>query len=94
MENQLKYVIMATEDGREFPVIFADVLTHKGMADHVAHLYHRERYDKGEYGEEVEPVSAGFFQVNAGGGVCYGHSESLKLKSRGPVDTEVVKQWT
>lgn len=92
MANQLKYVVMKTDEGQEFPIIFGDLVTHKGMADHVAHLYARERDKAGDYGE-AEPVSAGFLQVHGEGFACFGESESLHIKSRGHVDDAVLKQW-
>lgn len=85
MASQLKYVIMATEDGIEFPIIFASVLSHKGMAEYVSHLYRREM------GEHTKPVSAGFCYNRPD--TCFGESESLKMKSRGIVDDEVILLW-
>ncbi len=93
MANQLKYVIMKTDDGREFPLIFGSVLSHKGVADHAENIYYREADKRGEIVGDVEPVAAGFFQLHDGGFTCYGESETLKMKSRGTVDDEVIKQW-
>lgn len=95
MANQLKYIIMKTDEGREFPVIFGDLVSHRGMAEHVSHLYSREQDKLGIEGEAA-PVSAGFLQLyecGEGGYTCYGESESLHMKSRGHVDDDVVKQW-
>lgn len=92
MANQLKYVVMVTDEGREFPIIFGDLVSHRGMAEHVSHLYSREQDKLGNYEGEAKPVSAGFLQLD-GDVSCYGESESLNIKSRGPVDDKVVKQW-
>lgn len=91
MANQLKYVVMKTDEGREFPVIFGELVSHKGMAEHVAHLYSREQDKLGLYGE-AKPISAGFLHHD-GDYACFGKSESLKMESRGPVDDEAIKKW-
>ena len=73
MRNRLKY-IMYDMQGAAIPVIFAPVLSHKDMHDHVFHLLRRK------YRLEVKLVSAGFLDPSSG--ATSGESESLKMSSR------------
>jgi len=43
--------------------------------------------------EGADPVSAGFVRFRHGFPVCYGWSESLKLRCNKDLDEEIIRKW-
>ena len=72
-----KYVVFASHRGEEI-IIFPEQIQHSVMADDVK---------KSSYGG-MRPISGGFV-VN---GECVGESESLRMKSRGDLDTALISK--
>ena len=71
----MKYIIYEDEGNVTEVMIFSDNVIHKVVAEGCS---------------ERKPVSAGFFNYFIGKVSCYGDSSSLELKSRGPIDAELV----
>lgn len=87
----MKYIVVSFNTRgvvREFPFIFPDAVVHKDMYQMVErNLIMQERADS------VECVGAGFIScrdVDPGESGCYGASESLNVKSRGPEDSRLI----
>ena len=74
---RLKYIIFGHQ-GEEVPVVFPADIMHKAMMIH-DHLNGR-----------AWPVSAGFCEMDSSGVLCFGESESLKLKSRPAEDAAII----
>lgn len=81
----MKYIVMqTTRKGmvREFPILFPDALTHAVVAAAL------ERHCEELTG--ARPVSAGFISSTVIDEGCYGESETLRLKSRGAADDQLI----
>ena len=83
--------IMFKHRGREFPVIFPDLMVHSIMADTMKQYYIMEARAMGnpDWVAPV-PVSAGEVQMVVAG--CSGRSETLKLDSR-PFDASAITMF-
>lgn len=66
--------IIVTRD--ELPVVFSELMKHSDVARHM--------------GGEHNVVSAGFCHIVDNRYTCYGESTSLKMKSRGDVDSRIL----
>jgi hypothetical protein len=71
------------------PVTFSKVLVHSDMYEAVYHNLARD--DDRDFGD-IQCVGAGFVDSALGGYKCYGESESLKIASRGDLDSDVMNQ--
>ncbi|MNY62544.1 hypothetical protein D3C86_1993750 [compost metagenome] len=81
----MKYIVTETEDGTQDIFIFDKQIHHDCFAEMVARI----KNQSGGNWERVRrtPIAAGFYD----GKTCYGHSETLKLRSRGAKDEELIK---
>lgn len=86
MSDQLKYIILADEAGKEYPVIFPREIAHIDVAHGIMGQARRSGWTK--VTGWLNPVAAGFFYPASG--VTNGGSESLKMKSR-PDDAHVIR---
>lgn len=77
MTSDMKYVVFDGHNGEQI-IIFPKIIQHSVMADDVK---------KSSFGG-MRAISGGFI-VN---GVCVGESESLRMKSRGDKDTDLIMQ--
>lgn len=78
----MKYIIFEDEVGNEYPVIFGDTINHKDMAKKI----------------ELKVISAGAmrfddclsedFKI-----YCYGESQTLGIRGRGEIDTQIIKRF-
>lgn len=82
---EMKYIVVEFESRdaqgkHEVPILFANIIAHKGMYDSVSLAY--RRYDHNCFIGNV--LSAGFVSIDGNGKVtCWGESESLGgVKSR------------
>lgn len=71
------------------PVTFSKVLVHRDMYEAV---YHNLARDEDRDFGDIKCVGAGFVDSALGGYKCYGESESLKIASRGDLDSDVMNQ--
>lgn len=72
----MKYILYEGEHLPEEMAVFFETANHKEMAI--------------KLGVANKIISAGFMKINIGGFAhCYGHSESLKIDSRGEKDAKV-----
>ena len=82
----MKYIVLQATSGRslkmELPFVFGNNLAHKIVARHAAKALREHGY------HSVKAVSAGEFNPMDGG--CTGGSETLKLKSRGVKDVNLI----
>ncbi len=83
--NEMKYVVVASEEQGEQLFVFPKNINHDYFAEILSYI----KIDVGNELDSVyrEPISAGFTD----GLNCYGRSESLDLGSR-PEDTELLKK--
>ena len=85
----MKYIVIEviTKDiVRELPFIFPEAIVHSQMYKYMQHQMTME-HDA----DSVRCVAAGFLSIQAGFGVeCHGESESLNIKSREQVDTDLI----
>lgn len=80
----MKYIVTKDEDGKEEIFIFPKSVNHDCMMEVLQRIRDQSH---GRWNRIYrEPVSAGF--VNDG--VCSGYSETLKLQSRGPIDSGLI----
>ena len=79
MFEQMKYIIVKNNMGREVPVIFSDSFAHGDIFNALAQ--HR--------GPSMKLVSAGFVVHSPKGLDCFGRSVTLGVKAR-EVDSEIV----
>lgn len=81
----MKYITTKDEAGKEEVFLFPRNVHHDCMAEMLGFI---KNQTGGNWGRVYrEPVSAGFVDGNMN---CYGHSESLKLKSRPVEDTGIL----
>jgi hypothetical protein len=71
----MKYIVLGTSK-EEFMFVFSGEIMHKNMADAVRRM------------KVGEIISAGF--IMSGSRKCFGTSESLGVKSRSDVDTQLL----
>jgi hypothetical protein len=83
MTKFAKYIIIQCGHN-DYAFVFPAVLVHREIA--AAIQASRDSDGAGMRGGKI--VAAGFVD---GGGKCYGESESLLVKSRGPVDEDVIE---
>ncbi|MEK9672504.1 MAG: hypothetical protein VW268_08375 [Rhodospirillaceae bacterium] len=75
--HPMKYIVFKSAK-EEAPVLFPYEYIHSWMAGQLRPL---------------EVVSAGFVEIGPNGDIrCYGHSPSLKIGSRGDVDSALVRR--
>ena len=75
MKGKMKYVVFDGHKGEQI-IIFPKIIQHSVMADDVK---------KSSFGG-MTPISGGFVVD----GQCVGESESLRMKSRGDKDTDLI----
>lgn len=75
MRSDMKYVVFSGHNGEQI-VIFPKIIQHSVMADDIK---------KSSFGG-MRPIAGGFIID----GQCVGESESLRMKSRGDKDTELI----
>lgn len=80
-----KYIVMALGDN-ETIFVFPKVVDHDRMVEACAYIRFGGDHGWSRKYKEGQVISAGFISSK---GECYGHSETLGLKSRGAVDTEL-----
>lgn len=85
----MKYLV-AVVDGKESIFVFPRDINHNRMAEALAGI----RFDTIGGGwnrkyRDGDVISAGFVDL----GICHGRSETLKLNSRGPIDTELLRAF-
>ena len=78
----VKYIIYRVAGGTHLPVIFPALLRHDQVASGI-HPAMLRTFDN------VVVVAGGFVDLNRH--ECYGDSESLKTKSRGRVDWDIIE---
>lgn len=86
----MKYIVVevTTKDiVRELPFIFPEAIVHSQMYKYMQHQMTMEHN-----ADSVRCVAAGFLSsIQVGFGVeCHGESESLNIKSREQVDTDLI----
>ena len=81
----MKYIVLMDEDGNEEIFIFPRSVNHDCMADACKRIKDQMLPPWSRVGRE--PIAAGFIND----GVCSGYSETLGLKSRGPIDSALVE---
>lgn len=74
---EMKYVTFDGHNGEQI-IIFPKIIQHSVMADDVK---------KSSFGG-MRPIAGGFVV----GGQCVGESESLRMKSRGELDTTLIRK--
>lgn len=74
----MKYIIIQIKEG-ETPILFPKYLFHDIVAE--------------KFGKDIKVISAGKVKLADGKLECYGESTGLKIKSRGAVDTDIVKKY-
>lgn len=84
--NGQKYIVMQLE-GEETIFTFPKSVDHDRMHEALEAIRFGSDRNWGRKYREGEAVSAGFVD----GGECHGKSETLGLKSRGAVDTKLLK---
>ena len=77
-------------DGIHLPVIFPEHIMHSDMGDAMRGYGITSGMTDNYYHQRVEPVSAGFIDLNSM--TCFGGSESLELKSR-PQDSQIIAEY-
>lgn len=78
----MKYIMFETNEGKQYPILFPDQLTHIVMNDPLVYAIHKSTK------EYSRPVAAGF--VSLGLDLeANGESESMNLKSR-PCDSAYI----
>lgn len=78
------------DDGVHLPVIFPTHIMHSDMGDLMRGYGISNGYQENRYYQQVQPVSAGFIDLNDLR--CFGESESLELKSR-EQDSEIIREY-
>ena len=87
---KLKYIVVKTEQGKELPFVFSADITHADFLSGVEMIptgywaSHGQNYNRTLRG--VECIAGGFFN----GLICYGESESLRVKTRGAIDSALL----
>lgn len=81
----MKYICTVDPNGEEEIFVFPRSVNHDCMMEMIGRIKNKTHGDWQRI--RRKPISAGFVN-NAGG--CYGHSETLKLKSR-EQDTDILK---
>ena len=81
----MKYIVTETEQGVQDIFIFDKQIHHDCFAEMVSRI----KDQSGGNWNRIKrtPIAAGFFD----GKTCYGHSETLKLRSRGAEDEKLIK---
>jgi hypothetical protein len=82
----MKYIVYL-DNGTEYGVMFPSGINHNHMADAIDVL--RFGGDHDWHRRQGEVVAAGFIDRL---GSCSGYSETLGIKSRGQIDTELFSQ--
>lgn len=78
----MKYVILESEEGMRFPIIFPEQLVHANVATLIAALIDRR------IEVETSPISAGSFSSGVDFS-CHGGSDTLKI-SQSPYDEAII----
>lgn len=84
----MKYFILKIESGEEIAVIFPRQVVHASMAEAVQTIRIGGQNWRRSW-RSAEIVGAGFIGPDL---VCYGKSDTLKVVSRGEVDTALVRR--
>lgn len=74
--NDCKYIMYEWPGKGDVPVLFPAMVKHSVINSMITHEY-----------PGITPIAAGFVELRASGPVCYGQSTSLKLSSRGDIDS-------
>jgi len=89
----MKYIVCRVRKHRkiflDIPVVFPDLLVHAVMFEHVRNALLAQWPSRQGY--SIRPLSAGSIASIENFGECHGESESLGVKSRGKLDTELVR---
>ena len=85
----MKYIVIEAKfgsGGMEIPFIFPNNLVHEDVAESMLHyLFKIHEWT------DTRVVAAGELSLAAAGFECYGYSQTLKIKSRGDVDTRLIQ---
>lgn len=84
----MKYIVMQVKSGTmtlEIPFLFPDCIVHAMMAQVAKPLCEATWKNSA-----ASPISAGSISSADCWADCYGDSETLKLKSRGEIDSELI----
>lgn len=84
----MKYVVMQDENGVEEIFIFPKSIHHDVFADSISRLKDQSHGNWKRVNRVA--IAAGFILYNYDGMTCHGHSETLKLKSRGFDDEALI----
>ncbi|QZE59280.1 hypothetical protein MPK66_gp036 [Erwinia phage pEa_SNUABM_2] len=77
-------------DGVHMPVIFPTHIMHSDMGEAMVGYAIQNGMIENKYYQRMDPVSAGFIDLNDLR--CFGESESLDLKSR-EQDSEIIREY-
>jgi hypothetical protein len=78
MLGYMKYIVVHNLYGTDFVYIFSENISHEDMAN----MVHAEK----------SIISAGLVMLNPKGITCYGESISLRVRSRGGFDAQLINQ--
>lgn len=85
-----KYTVIRVGNN-ELPIIFPDCLIHSLIADSFKRYFNKEADEISGPMRQYRVVSAGSVELDPT--FCYGKSETLKLESRGVMDTELIEMF-
>lgn len=78
----MKYIMM-TNGMRYYPIIFPKDFVHRFMAGAVQGMLGGDKFLRAIAAGDYDPVS----------GTCSGESETMKLKSRGKIDSDIIAHY-
>lgn len=91
----MKYIVVRATSSNgvddvqtDIPVIFADSLVHKDVANYTCHML---MFDDQNVTSNTEVISAGFVELLPFR--CHGRSDSIGIDSRGQLDTELMLRY-
>jgi len=86
----MKYIVTLI-DGKESIFVFPRSINHDRFHESLAAIRFgsEQNWRRHVLGDPSDLVSAGFVDD----GFCHGHSETLRLKSRGDADTVLLRGW-
>ncbi len=92
-----KYVLFSMTTNKEethgklIPIIFPEHIMHSDMDDAMTAYAVQSGSRDNEYYKRMTPVSAGFIDLLTLS--CFGESESLELRSREDMDSEIIREY-
>ncbi|QYW03687.1 hypothetical protein pEaSNUABM14_00044 [Erwinia phage pEa_SNUABM_14] len=96
--NVFKYVMFlwikderTNKDRTHIPIIFPRHIMHSDMGDEMRGYAINNGFVENRYHQTMEPVSAGFVDLNTLS--CFGESESMELKSRSEEDSLILREY-